>query len=266
LSLRRAAVCGCFGVGWVGAAACQPTAPSQTLRVPIPAAGAPAVAPPREPEPAILSAHLEAAEDPTSVVLVVVFASELDPTSVEPGAFRVMRSDGTTVLAREASLAPANEADENRTVWLVGAFGTAPTDVMVDGRVYGELGESFEGALAPIDPYDAPGRVVLAMRLSVAERRCEEFQHVVRLFWSDSVRKVDSADLAVIAVTLSDGSVVAPARLDDHDLEDQRQQDNVLDLCVAEPSPPVSVEIPEGTFCDPAGHPSAAVKVEVAEI
>ena len=223
--------------------------------------------------PSILSAHLEALDLKNlgqQDSLPVLFSSDLDAASLDAEAFMVMFSDGTRAIPTEARLAPASENDENRTVVLVGDFGEPtekpPTDVMVVGRLYSELGESFEGLVAKVEPYESPGRVVLAQRVPTDWQTCQGLGQAVRLFWIDALRGVEAADLIGVKVTLADGTVATPVKFDDHDLEDQRTEDNVLDVCLTESSPARSVEVAQGLFEDPAGHPNAAVSVEIGAL
>jgi hypothetical protein len=250
---------------------CRPTpvnVPATMTIAPPPAPGAPMAA--ATSEPAILSAHLEAVDLPSldrHDALDVLFSSDLDAASLEPSAFMVMFSDGSRVVPSEARLAPASENDENRTVVLIGDFGDPkdrpPTDVMVVGRVYGELGESFEGLVAKVDPFDAAGRPVVAELVPVDDDACMGLGQAIRTWWTDGLRGVEAADLAEIHIELEDGTVVTPVKFDDHDLEDQRREDNVLDLCLTETSPARGLEFGAGLFEDPAGHPSAAVSMKI---
>ncbi|MBV1858145.1 MAG: hypothetical protein KUG77_07005, partial [Nannocystaceae bacterium] len=84
--------------------------------------------PPRVPPPSeararatILSAHFAVDDAPSFGGLdgiAVVFSEDVDAASLRPGVFLVLLADGGRTLAKEAVLAPASEADENRTVWL----------------------------------------------------------------------------------------------------------------------------------------------------
>jgi hypothetical protein len=199
--------------------------------------------------------------------LPVVFSHEVDPASLAANGFLVVFADGARALPREAVLSPANEADENRTVLLIGDFtdpqSNAPSDVMVIGALYAETGPKLQGLAAQILPLETAGTVVLAQRLEAAEGVCPGAGQAVRTYWIDALRKVEASDLGRIEVGLDDGTRVHPTAFDDHELEDETKEDNVLDLCVKETSPAQSVVIPAGVFTDPPGHESAAVEASV---
>ena len=66
----------------------------------------------------------------------VVFSTQLQVNSVVPESFLVIRSDGESVVPNCATLNPANEPLEQRTVLLTGDFGTfgeTPLRVEVTG-------------------------------------------------------------------------------------------------------------------------------------
>jgi hypothetical protein len=254
-----------------GTIACRiATAPAQVAIAPPPTVSEPIGADAEVPPPAILSAHLgivDALALDGLDALPVVFSGDIDAASLRPEVFQVMFGDGGRVTPKDARLAPASENDENRTVLLIGDFGDPtsrpPTDVMVVGRLFGEGGESFEGLVIEVDPFEVPGRAVLAERMPGGPGACEGAAQAIRTYWIDGLRGVAREDLAGIKVTLQDGTTVVPVAFDDHDLEDDSGDDNVLDLCVAESSPATRVDVAAALFADPPGHPSAAVRIDV---
>lgn len=226
----------------------------------------------------ILSAHLAVKDAPPldgKDGLPVVFSAHVDPASLQPDAFVVAFADGNRVIPDEATLAPANEADENRTVLLVGEFANdhdeqaEPTDVVVLGNLFTEDGDALEGLSADVLPFDTPGFVVLAEHLlpqtNGLEAICPDASQVVRTYFIDGLRQVQAEDAAKIEIVLDDGNVVSPVGFDDHDLDDQTREDNVLDLCVAESSRARRVKMPAGLFTDPSGHETAAIDVVVVD-
>lgn len=240
------------------------------------------------PEVLLLSAHLSRFGDapPTGAALdgprmaetlesgqdrvVLVFARELDPLAIDPRWFAILRGDGRRVRPIRALLAPANEADENRTLVLLGNFGepgSAPVAVHVIGPLYAETGEPLTGLDAAISGPEQGDRVVFDERRRPGPARCETSGQVVRLYWSDLIAGVELEDLAKFELALADGQVVAPVGFDDHEAlvgaPDGAvfgvRDDNVLDLCVAETAAVVRVRAPAGLFRDERGHPSAAI-------
>ncbi|MEK9603227.1 MAG: hypothetical protein VW127_02265, partial [Flavobacteriaceae bacterium] len=69
----------------------------------------------------------------------VNFKFPLDASSLSETDFEVLDSLGNIHTPMCVSLAPANENGENRTVLLLGEFGTAVTNPPVEVRVVGDL-------------------------------------------------------------------------------------------------------------------------------
>ena len=69
----------------------------------------------------------------------VNFKFPLDASSLSETDFEVVDSLGNIHIPMCAVLAPANENSENRTVLLIGEFGTAITNPPVEVRVVGDL-------------------------------------------------------------------------------------------------------------------------------
>ena len=69
----------------------------------------------------------------------VNFRFPLDASSLSETDFEVVDSLGNIHIPMCAVLAPANENAENRTVLLLGEFGTAVTNPPVEVRVVGDL-------------------------------------------------------------------------------------------------------------------------------
>lgn len=266
---------GLLGSGFVG---CRPASAPEPMTI------GPVMSPPapgtdaQERPVSILSAHLAVKDAPVlegKDALPVVFSAHVDPASLQADAFVVAFADGNRVIPDEAMLAPANEADENRTVLLVGEFANEqdeqaePTDVVVIGKLFTEDGDELEGLSADVLPFDTAGRVVLAEHLlphsDDVGAVCPDASQVVRTYWIDGLREVQAEDAAKIEIVLDDERVVRPIGFDDHDLDDQTAQDNVLDLCVGESSRARRVKMPAGLFTDPSGHETAAVDVAVVD-
>jgi hypothetical protein len=202
--------------------------------------------------------------------ILVVFSAEVDPASVVPDAFLVILRDGTGIVPDEAVLSPANESDENRTVWLAGRFGepqaNPPADVMVTGNLYAENGLPLRGLGAEVQPFSTPGLVVIAHRLEPGPSRCPQAKQVVRTYWHDVLRGVQIEDLQRIRLELADGEQASPFGFDDHDLDDdQEREDNVLDLCVDRDTPAQILRIEPDVFADAQEHPNARIELTVAQ-
>lgn len=199
----------------------------------------------------------------------MVFSVELDAAAMHPRGFVVSRHDAGPVWPKRAIFAPASEDDENRSILLVGDFGAAehpPTHVAVSGSLYSESGVPLSGLGAPVVPFAAPPQVVAFEILPGGPGRCEGAAQVVRTYWSDELRGVGPEDLARVRVRTSAAEPAPPVRFDDHQTEHgEAGQDNVLDLCLAEAAPVVSVRVEAGAFRDVAGHQSAAIELRVGD-
>ena len=209
--------------------------------------------------------------------LLLVFSHKLDPVSLDPRAFAILRGDGRRVRPVAAVLAPADERDEHRSATLFGNFGTPdtpPVAVHIVGQLFTEDGLELHGLDAEIFPPERPDRPVAAERLSPDEGRCPGAAQVLRVYFSDALRGVAEADLAGIELRLADGSQRAPIGFDDQGQRDDQScgdsllpcpaDDNVLDLCVDSESPVVHLHLAEGLFLDPEGHATAAADLELS--
>lgn len=212
--------------------------------------------------------------------IVLLFARELDPLTIDPRSFGVLRADGHRVRPMRVFLAPADEGDENRSLTLSGNFGSAeapPVAIHVLGELYAETGESLQGLDAAITPPEQPDRPLFVERLASTLARCPASRQVVRTYWTDTLTHVGEADLAGIELRLADGRTLSPTDFDD---QAQREgddpcepfaaclgpvDDNVLDLCVDADAAVVHVRFAAGLFEDEGGHGSAAADLIVPE-
>jgi hypothetical protein len=210
--------------------------------------------------------------------IVLLFARELDPLTIDPRGFGVLRADGQRVRPTRVFLAPADEGDENRSLTLTGNFGSPdapPVAIHVLGDLYAETGESLSGLDADISGPDQADRPLSIERLSSSDTRCPQSRQVLRTYWTDALTQVGDADLAGIELRLVDGRKLAPIAFDD---QAQREgepvcepfasclgpvDDNVLDLCVDADAAVVHVHFAAGLFADASGHASAAADLAV---
>jgi hypothetical protein len=212
--------------------------------------------------------------------LLLVFAEQVDPLNLDPRAFAILRADGRRVRPTRAMFSPADEGDENRSVTLLGEFGTEqapPVAVHVIGQLYTESGLSLHGLDAEIMPASVPDRPVVIERLAADERRCPGAAQVIRSTWTDVLREVGEADLAGIELGLADGRTVHPIDFDDQAVREGDEpcpasfassicaplDDNVLDLCLDTEVTVVHLRFAAGLFRDANGLPSAAAEIEL---
>lgn len=257
-------------IAWVAlcTACVGATPPAQTV---VPNVEYPGSPPSEDPELAILSAHFAINNAPAlggADVLPIVFNVEVDASTVVPRYFIVARGDGSQAWPEDAVLAPANEADENRTVVLLGDFGgpeqDPPTHVSVAGPLYGEQGEALRGLTATVLPFHTPPAVVAAELLQPAPGRCPDATWVVRTYWSEGLRDLSAEAGTTVSVQTADGATIPPAGFDDQAAGGKDDgEDNVLDVCVNADARPVGVHLPAGLLTDPAGHVNTAADVDV---
>jgi hypothetical protein len=213
----------------------------------------------------------EASEDR----ILLVFGHELDPLTIDPRGFAILRGDGHRVRPTRAFLAPADEGDENRSLTLTGNFGDAeslPVAVHVIGDLYTEAGESLQGLDAQISGPSEPDRPVHVERLEPSASRCPEARQVIRTYWSDTLAGVGDDDLARVELRLADGRAITPSGFDDQAqrVDDEplaglgRADDNVLDLCVDADQAVLHVRFAAGVFTDANALPTAAADLSLA--
>jgi hypothetical protein len=219
---------------------------------------------------------VEGAESSQDAVLLV-FGEQLDPVTLDARAFGILRADGRRVRPVRVFLAPADEGDENRSVTLIGNFGSEaapPVAVHVLGTLHAESGAELQGLDADITPLGEPDRPVVIERLPPDESRCPGAAQLLRSYWSDTLTGVGAEDLARIDLRLADGRVVHPTDFDDQARRDEDPpctepftaclgptDDNVLDLCVAASEAIVHLHFSAGLFRDPGGRETAAADV-----
>ncbi len=235
------------------------------------------VEPPRSAEaPGILSAFYGLDELPIPIVrlcprqsfredgMPVSFSVQLSVDTVKPEMFAVQTASGETVTPRCATLRPADERLENRTVLLAGAFGTIdaqPKAVEVVGELRDVYGRSLKGLRTEtITPLEAGPSLLLAERFApdtpgLAGECPEGTAQVVQLTWEGGVTGPDGADLAEpqrlsVSVTLADGSSVTPIALAEHD------PDNLVHACL-------DTAVKAGHFHDPRDDANPDTRVRV---
>lgn len=204
----------------------------------------------------------------------VIFSTEIDHTTLQAGDFRVTTASGARGEMTCATLLPATDAGELRTVLLVGDFGTAETDPPVTVDIVGHV-HSFDGrldfrgarvAVTPLAP--GPSLVMAEVADPTAEDRdlglrrtdgddcpTDGIQQVVRVVWAGGVTLANGdepgdaeRDLYRVTVRAADGTEreISPTVL-----ADLGDGDNNHLLCLDTADTPVSVFFPEGVFTDP---------------
>ncbi len=200
----------------------------------------------------------------------LVFSHEIDPASLEGADFEVTTQNGDVFRVEAATLLPANEEFELRTVLLIGEFGNfpenPPVSVKVIGDLLGRIGHNYKGESIKVIPLEEGPILSYAEFFTFTEtypyvekgRGCDcpknKTNTIVKTVWSGGVRAVNgdelgSNELKDFSVTLVQGTdtlKVTPFKL--ADLSDN---DNNIDLCLKETGIPIYVAVNEGVAIDP---------------
>lgn len=201
----------------------------------------------------------------------VVFSVQLDEDTISPAAFAVETSSGEVVTPVCATLRPALEPLERRTVLLAGPFGNPdapPRAVEVVGALEDAHGTSLTGLRSEdVTPLDAGPSLVLAEQYDVdvpglAGECPNGTTQVVQLTWNGGVSGPQGAALSEsqrtgVSVTLDNGEDVTPVALADDD------GDNHVLACLDVTAPARRVAISAGLFHDPGddSNPETAIDV-----
>lgn len=210
--------------------------------------------------------------DGMPVVLGDEVASSLDASDF------VVRRDGIEIVPVCATLRPANEESEDRTVLLIGQFGSAsapPEEVEIVGALNGESVSLLGAFTEVVTPEPAGPSLVLASRLSAERAQIGEGNgcpagttQVVQVVWQGGVsvppRGADPGDeermeyrVTVRAATGAEREL-APFAIGDLD-----DGDNNHDLCLDTADVPLRVAIDANVFVDPGGDFNPATDADI---
>lgn len=201
----------------------------------------------------------------------VTFSVQINSASVSAAAFAVETTSGEIVTPLCATLRPAIETLEQRTVLLIGPFSVGdsfPQSVEIVGQLEDVDGNSLAGLkIAKVTLLAAGPSLVFAERFapdtSGLEGECPgDTAQAVQLTWEGGVTgpagaALDEAQRTAISVLLDNGDTVHPLFLADDD------PDNHVIACVAETSPAVSVSIAAGFFHDPGNDANPETRIDV---
>lgn len=201
----------------------------------------------------------------------VVFSVQINSDSVSASAFAVETSTGELVTPLCATLRPALESLEQRTVLLIGSFSaddSLPTGVEIVEQLTDVDGNSLVGLRTDkVTALESGPSLVFAERFAPnnpgLEGECSErTTQAILLTWEGGVTGPGGADLAdaqrtAVSVLLDSGASVHPLTLADDD------PDNHVIACIAETSPAISVSVEAGFFHDPGddANPETSIRV-----
>ena len=88
----------------------------------------------------------------------LVFSHELDPKTIQGSDFQVTTAKGDVIQVEAASLQPANEEFELRTVLLIGQYGSYPDNQPISVKVIDDLmsrtGHNYKGESIEVIPLE----------------------------------------------------------------------------------------------------------------
>lgn len=214
----------------------------------------------------------------------VITSAEVDHTTLQAGDFAVVKASGDKGTIHCASLLPATDAGELRTILLIGEFGDEgddpPASVKITGNLISLDGKTnFKGASAQVTPLEEGPFLVAAelvsadetdMGLSAAGTRgslCtnENTLQQLRVIWAGGVTlqggdapTQEARKLYQVTARDKDGvtRVVTPIELADH-----KDPDNNHVLCLDTSDQPILVAFPKGHFTDPREDLNPATQI-----
>lgn len=201
----------------------------------------------------------------------VIFSMQINSATISPTAFAVETSSGEIVTPLCATLRPAMEPLERRTVLLIGSFSqgdSLPINVEIVEQLEDVDGNSLVGLrVEKVTALAAGPSLVFAERFapntSGLEGECPiDTAQAVQLTWEGGVTGPQGADLdeaqrTAISVLLDNGDSVHPLTLADDD------PDNHVIACVAETSPAIYVSAAAGFFYDPGDDANPETRINV---
>lgn len=216
----------------------------------------------------------------------VIFSTEIDHRTMQAGDFKVTTASGKTGTMHCASLLPATDAGELRTVLLIGEFGNADGDPPSRVEIVGNLNSidgtlNFKGTQVAVTPL-APGpTLVMAERVSDREvdkglglartkgSACPSkgVAQQIRVVWAGGVTlpkggEPGEVERAQYKVTVA-GTDGTPREISPVALADLGDGDNNHILCLDTADKAVSVSFPGGILKDPNSDLNPPTKVTI---
>ncbi|MEM9650232.1 MAG: hypothetical protein AAF969_17275 [Bacteroidota bacterium] len=212
----------------------------------------------------------------------LVFSHELDPNTLDGADFAVTTENGTIFEVEAASLLPANEEFELRTVLLIGEYGNHPDNPPVSVKIVGDLmartGQNFKGDSIMVIPLEEGPVLSYAEYFTIDDEYpyvetgagcdCpkEETKMVVKAVWSGGVRALNGEELGeneiddftATLIQSSDTLKVTPFQL-----ADLGDNENNIDLCLKQSGIPILVQVNENVAIDPNDDKNPMTEVEV---
>ncbi len=212
----------------------------------------------------------------------VNFRFPLDSSSLSGTDFEVVDSLGNIHIPMCAVLAPANENGENRTVLLLGEFGTAVTNPPVEVRVVGDLftidtlsGESVCSAIINLNGITTTNVIPLAdgpslffaQRIDGNLNECNSGTQTIQVAWNGGITPYISGDTEsdlfqyYIGYSDSSGVLIPHIPISIADIDDN---DNFHQLCFSTSDEIVKISMMANTVEDPNHDPNLYSEIDVS--
>ena len=212
----------------------------------------------------------------------VNFKFPLDASSLSETDFEVFDSLGNIHIPTCFSLAPANENGENRTVLLLGEFGTAVTNPPVEVRIVGDLftTDTFSGESAcseiinlngvtttnVIPLADGPS-LFFAQRIDGNLNECNSGTQTIQVAWNCGVTPYRSGDSEsdlfqyYVGYSYCSGDLITLVPISIVDINDN---DNFHQLCFSTSDEIVKISMMANTVVDPNQDPNLYSQIDVS--
>ena len=212
----------------------------------------------------------------------VNFKFPIDESSLSESDFEVLDSLGNIHNPICVFLAPANENGENRTVLLLGEFGTAVTNPPVEVRVVGDLfstdalsGESACSEIINLNgitttnviPLDDGPSLFFAQRIDGNLNECNSGTQTIQVAWDGGITPYISSDAEsdlfqyYIGYSDSSGVLIPHAPISIVDINDN---DNFHQLCFSTSDEIIKISMIANTVEDPNGDPNLYSEIDVS--
>jgi len=212
----------------------------------------------------------------------VNFKFPIDESSLSETDFEVLDSLGNIHTPICVFLAPANENGENRTVLLLGEFGTAITNPPVEVRVVGDLfttdtlsGESACSDIINLNgvtttnviPLDHGPSLFFAQRIDGNLNECNSGTQTIQVAWDGGITPYISGDNEsdlfqyYIGYSDSSGFLIPHVPISIADINDN---DNFHQLCFSTSDEIVKISMMADTVEDPNQDPNLYSEIDVS--
>ncbi len=212
----------------------------------------------------------------------VNFKFPLDASSLSETDFEVLDSLGNIHTPICVTMAPANENGENRTVLLLGEFGTAVTNPPVEVRVVGDLfttdtslGESACSEIINLNGVTTTNVIPLAdgpslffaQRIDGNLNECNTGTQTVQVAWNGGVTPYISGDTDsdlfqyYVGYSYCSGDLIPHVPISIVDINDN---DNFHQLCFSTSDEIVKISMMANTVEDPNHDPNGYSEIDVS--